>query len=144
MNTAEILSIISICITSVFAIPPFIKMIVEFFHAKIKQKIVGVDFDEQNGFFILSLQIINYCYRPISIININVNNQNILIEDSKYFSAPLSKLIQANDNKVYRICCPKLKENEKIKIKLYTTKRRLRYKKSFKSIIQLLNEKGKE
>ena len=37
MNTAEILSIISICITSVFAITPFIKMIVEFFHAKIKQ-----------------------------------------------------------------------------------------------------------
>ena len=141
MNTSEILSVTSICATIIFAIPPFIKMISDAFHNNISFKIVGIDYAQTNQCYMLSMQLINYCNQSISITDIKVNNKNVLLKINDTLCSALDKTVQANENKIYILLCPELKENEKIVVKISTTKRRLRYKKRFKSIIEILNEK---
>lgn len=144
MRTSDILSIISISFSVLFALPPFIKMIIDFFHNTIKFKIVGINYDDKNKCYILSIQLINFCNKSISIINMSVNGQSVILKEKDKLIGPLEKTINANDNKIFTVMCPFLKENEMITIKIRTTKRRVRYKKQFKSIIQMLNNKGKE
>lgn len=144
MNTSDILSIISISFSVFFAIPPFIKMIVDFFHNKIKFKIIGVNYDDKNKCYILSIQIINFCNKSISIISMSINDNVVILKEKDKLIGPLEKSINANDNKTFIVMCPFLNENELITLKIETTKRKRKYKKQFKSIIQMLNEKGKE
>lgn len=138
MNTAEIIALISLCCTIIFALPPFINMFVEFCKSKFEYKIIGGDIREDT-IIVLSIQVINRFNTRLSITEIKVNKKNTFIQD--YEGLKSSKCISFNalENKVLRIACPCLKYEESIEIAIYTTKRKKPYKLNLPSYVNLPN-----
>lgn len=141
METTDILSLISLCFTIFFAVPPFIEMIVRYSKTKLMFNITGTEIDKLDNNYVISLQAINLSDTPHSITNMLVNNQKVLIIEDNKLKSPTEIYLESHDNKILRIVCPEIKETEKIEIVIYSTGRKRPFRKKINSLIELFNKK---
>ena len=140
MEAAEIISLISLCFTIVFALPPFCKLIYDCLRNRIYFHIVGCEFYEQQ-LASLSLHIMNMSKAPFSITKIDINGTSTVVKEGHNYRSPIGSFINALDNKLFVIGCPEIKMEDQINILIYTTKRYRPYKKRINSLAEFLQEK---
>lgn len=135
MSTSDILATIALCISILFGLPSFIRSCFNYFN-KLKISITGVDFTK-DGTPIIYLNLVNKTQNPISIYNIQINN-NIVLLDDKSLKSPSEIFLEPKNNKTIKLICFNLCTEDSIYITLFTSNRNYKYK--FQNLITQINK----
>lgn len=137
MESSDIISIVALCCSVVFALPPFIKMIIDACKDKLYFFLTGADTDNETS-IILYIKFINKSENPVSIYDIKVNSSNTLFCLPKDNSSGVNNAyINPYETVTIKITCPNLYYDKPISIKFFTTRRSRAYKKNMPSYINL-------